>query len=121
MREAQAEVKREVEAYRALREAKLRAPQPEGAALDAKVARVTAEVDRAIAGLETEYTANRETVVKLLLQVRGLAFLWGGLRGSRWRVQWWDFRLEAHAALFSLTLSSTHTTRTQHTSRTTRL
>lgn len=84
MREAQAEVKREVEAYRALREAKLRAPQPEGAALDAKVARVTAEVDRAIAGLETEYTANRETVVKLLLQVRGG---WGGEGWKRgaWR------------------------------------
>lgn len=84
MREAQAEVKREVEAYRALREAKLRAPQPEGAALDAKVARVTAEVDRAIAGLETEYTANRETVVKLLLQVRGG---WGGEGWERgaWR------------------------------------
>jgi len=70
MREAQADVKREIEAYRAMREAKLRAPQPEAAALDARISRVTAEVDRAISGLEAEYASNRETVMKVLLQVR---------------------------------------------------
>ena len=50
LREAQAEVKREIEAYRAEREARLRTQQPEAAALDAKVARATADTDRWVVG-----------------------------------------------------------------------
>jgi hypothetical protein len=43
LRKAQADARREIDEYRAAREAKLRAVQPEAAALEAKVARVTAE------------------------------------------------------------------------------
>jgi hypothetical protein len=71
LREAQAEVKREVEAYRAQRDARLRAPQPGAAALDAKIGRITAEVDRAIAGLEAEYQANKGLAIETILKVRG--------------------------------------------------
>ena len=46
LREAQAEVKREIDAYRAEREARLRTQQPEAAALDVKVLRVTSDMDR---------------------------------------------------------------------------
>ena len=70
LREAQAEVKREIEAYRAQREARLRAPQPGAAALDARIARVTAEVDQAIAGLEAEYQANKGLAIETILKVR---------------------------------------------------
>lgn len=52
LKQAQAEAKREIDEYRALREAKLRTAQPEAQALDQKVLRVTAETDRKIAGLE---------------------------------------------------------------------
>jgi len=48
LREAQTEVKREIEAYRAEREARLRTQQPEAAALELKVARATADTDRCV-------------------------------------------------------------------------
>jgi hypothetical protein len=77
LREAQAEVKKEIEAYRAMREQRLRTPQAGAAALDVRVAQVTAEVDQAIAGLEAEYQANRAKLLNLLTSVRGpvLVFL----------------------------------------------
>ena len=59
-----------MDAYRAQREARLRAPQPAAAALDAKIGRITAEVDRAIAGLEAEYTANKGLAIETVLKVR---------------------------------------------------
>ena len=62
-------MKREVDEYRATREASLRAAVPEAQALELKVARVTAETDRRIASLEAEYTANKEKVLQLVMQV----------------------------------------------------
>ena len=69
MRQAQADAKREVEEYRALREAKLKTAQPEAQALEAKVKSVTMETDRAIAALEAEYQGNKEKVLQLVMQV----------------------------------------------------
>lgn len=69
MKRAQADAKREIDEYRAAREAKLRAALPEAQALEAKVARVTAETDRKIAALEAEYNANKEKVLQLVMQV----------------------------------------------------
>jgi hypothetical protein len=72
LREAQAEAKREIDALRAEREARLRAPQPGAAALEAKVAKVTAEVERSIAGLAEEYKDNKEKILTLILKVSTL-------------------------------------------------
>ncbi len=69
MRKAQADARREIDEYRAAREAKLHAVVPEAAALEAKVARVTAETDRKIAALDAEYAANKEKVLQLAMQV----------------------------------------------------
>lgn len=69
LKRAQADVKREVDEYRAAREVSLRAPVPEAQALELKVARVTADTDRRIAALEAEYSANKEKVLQLVMQV----------------------------------------------------
>ena len=69
MRQAAADAKREMDEYRAMREARLKTAQPEAQALDAKVHRVTAETDRAIAALEAEYSGNKEKVLQLVMQV----------------------------------------------------
>lgn len=69
LRQALTETKKEIDEYRAQREVKLRATNPEAQALDARVARVTAETDRSIAALEAEYGRNKEAVLKLLMEV----------------------------------------------------
>lgn len=94
LREAQAEAKREIDALRAEREARLRAPQPGAAALEAKVAKVTAEVERSSAGLAEEYKDNKEKILTLILKVSTLRVWRSRLRPN----------LTSHA-LLSLALS----------------
>ena len=69
LRQAQGEAKREVDEYRAARDAKLRSVQPEAEALQQKVARLAAETDRKIHNLEAEYQRNKEPVLQLINQV----------------------------------------------------
>ena len=69
MRQAQSEAKREVDEYRAVREAKLRSVQPEAEALAGKVARLAGETDRKIANLDAEFQRNKEPCLQLLMQL----------------------------------------------------
>ena len=69
LRQAQGDAKREIEEFRAQREARLRTVQPEAEALAAKVARLAGDTDRKIAALEAEYQRNKEPVLQLLMQV----------------------------------------------------
>jgi hypothetical protein len=69
LRQAQGDAKREIDEFRAQREARLRTVQPEAEALAAKVARLAGETDRKIAALEAEYQRNKEPVLQLLMQI----------------------------------------------------
>ena len=69
LRQAQGDAKREIDEFKAQREARLRTVQPEAEALSAKVARLAGETDRKIAALEAEYQRNKEPVLQLIMQV----------------------------------------------------
>ena len=69
LRQAQGDAKREIDEFKASREARLRTVQPEAEALAAKVARLAGETDRKIASLEAEYQRNKEPVLQLIMQV----------------------------------------------------
>jgi Vacuolar (H+)-ATPase G subunit len=69
LRSAQTEARKEIDEYRAQREAKLRTVQPEAQALEEKTRRITSETDRSIKLLEEEYQKNKDIVTGMLLQV----------------------------------------------------
>ena len=69
MRSAQTEARKEIDEYRAMREAKLRTVQPEAKALEEKTRQITSETDRSIKLLEDEYHKNKDIVTGMLLQV----------------------------------------------------
>ena len=69
LRQAQGDAKKEIDEFKAQREARLRTVQPEAEALAAKVARLASETDRKISALEAEYQRNKEIALQMLMEI----------------------------------------------------